>query len=76
MNEIANWSLVRKTLHGPRPKPHLQLACKLPIYTAVQGVNQLEIYSDLHPVNWQFTGTIYKCKSAICTSVNQQLKAV
>ena len=45
MNEIANWSLVRKTLHGPRPKPHLQLACKLPIYTAVQGVNQLAIYT-------------------------------
>ena len=45
----GHWSFVRKTLLGPRPKPHLKLACKPVDYTCKLAVYTCKV------LNFRFT---------------------
>ena len=55
------WSFIyQKILHGPRPKPHVKVACKPPIYKC-----KLPIYSKL--VVYKCKLVVYMCKPLIYT---------
>ena len=54
--ETFNWSFVRKTLLGPRPKPHLKLACNPADYTCklADYTCKLAVYT-CKVLNFRFT---------------------